>query len=593
VSRAGEASEAPEAPGAGGAEGAQEPPEAARDIGGAPADEEDPRADLIWGTVPRLVEDAARRHGATEALVDGAVRLTYEDLAREVDRYARGFIAAGVGAAQRVAIWAPNCAEWVLAALGALRSGAVLVPLNTRFKGGEAAYILRSSGATLLLTVRGFLGFDYPTLLAGEDVGALRRIVLLRGEVDSSAAGTVSVAGLDDLLKSGESVDRTATAERAAAVHPDDVSDLIFTSGTTGGPKGAATTHAQSLRTFGTWSSIVGLGRGDRYLVVNPFFHTFGYKAGILACVMAGATVVPEPVFEAATVMARIEAERITVLPGPPTLYQTLRADPRRSEYDLSSLRLGVTGAAVVPVELVKAMSEELGFSTVLTAYGLTESCGTVTMCRRGDPPEVVASTSGRAIPGLEVRAVLDGEEVAPGEPGEIVVRGYTVMSGYWDDEEATAQAIDGDGWLHTGDIGVMNEAGNVTITDRLKDMYVVGGFNAYPAEIEAILRGHEAVAQVAVVGVPDERLGEVGCAYVVPASGSGGDTRDRADPGPELGRAILGWSRGVMANYKVPRAVVFVDVLPVNASGKVLKRELRERHASGADRVVTTERSE
>jgi acyl-CoA synthetase (AMP-forming)/AMP-acid ligase II len=397
------------------------------------------------------------------------------------------------------------------------------------------------------------------------------------------------VLGLDDFMARGQAIDPAVTAARAEAVQPDDVSDLIFTSGTTGYPKGAATTHAQSLRTFGTWSSIVGLRAGDRYLVVNPFFHTFGYKAGILACLMAGATVVPEPVFDVGTVLEHISAERITVLPGPPTLYQTLLSDPGRADHDLSSLRLGVTGAAVVPVELVRAMSDELGFSTVLTAYGLTESCGTVTMCRRHDPPAVVAATSGRAIPGLEVRAVArDGAPVAPGEPGEIVVRGYTVMSGYWDNEAATKEAIDAEGWLHTGDIGVLDAAGNVTITDRVKDMYVVGGFNAYPAEIEAILRGHEAVAQVAVVGVPDERMGEVGCAYVVPAPEAG----EVPDPG-ELARTILGWSRGVMANYKVPRGIVLVDALPVNASGKVLKRELRERHASGADRVVTNERSE
>ncbi len=504
-----------------------------------------------------------------------------------MDRYARGFVAAGVAAGERVAIWAPNCAEWMLAALGALRAGAVLVPLNTRFKGGEAAYIVRNAGATALVTVRGFLGVDYPALLAGEDVGPLRRIILLRDEVGTkqrapTTTPAASVVGLADFLAAGVAVDPIETAARAAAVRPDDVSDLIFTSGTTGHPKGAATTHAQSLRTFGTWSSIVGLGAGDRYLVVNPFFHTFGYKAGILACLMTGSTVVPEPVFDATRVMERIPAERITVLPGPPTLYQTLLADPRRQDYDLSTLRLGVTGAAVVPVELVKAMSDELGFDTVLTAYGLTESCGTVTMCRRSDPPEIIAGTSGRALPGLEVRVVVNGQPVAAGEPGEIVVRGYNVMSGYWDNEEATAEAIDGEGWLHTGDIGIMDEQGNVTITDRVKDMYVVGGFNAYPAEIEAILRGHDGVAQVAVVGVPDERMGEVGCAYVVP-------TDPEADP-VELGRDVLSWSRGVMANYKVPRGVVLVDTLPLNASGKVLKRELRERHAAGHDRAVTSE---
>jgi acyl-CoA synthetase (AMP-forming)/AMP-acid ligase II len=287
--------------------------------------------------------------------------------------------------------------------------------------------------------------------------------------------------------------------------------------------------------------------------------------------------------------MRRIEAEGITVLPGPPTLYQTLLSDPGRAAHDLSTLRLGVTGAAVVPVELVHAMSDELGFETVLTAYGLTESCGTVTMCRRSDPAEVVAGTSGRAIPGLEVRAVADGREVPRGDPGEIVVRGYTVMSGYWGNEEATSEAIDAGGWLHTGDIGVMDEDGNVKITDRVKDMYMVGGFNAYPAEIEAILRGHGAVAQVAVVGVPDERMGEVGIAYVVPAAPVPPDP-DAADL---TGRAILSWSRGAMANYKVPRGVVLVDALPVNASGKVLKRELRDRHAAKSDRVVTMERSE
>jgi acyl-CoA synthetase (AMP-forming)/AMP-acid ligase II len=557
-----------------------------RGIGGAPPDDEDPRADLTWGTIGALVADGAARHGDIEALVEGEVRLTYAELAPAVDRYARGFMAQGVGAGDRVAIWAPNCAEWMLAGLGALRAGAVLVPMNTRFKGSEAAYIVQASGATVLVTVRGFLGFDYPAMLRGHDIGTLRVTVLLRDEADDARPSDEGVMGLAAFLDAGDAVDPADSAARAASIRPDDVSDLIFTSGTTGHPKGAATTHAQSLRTFGTWSSIVGLGQGDRYLVVNPFFHTFGYKAGILACLMAGATVVPEPVFDANAVMARIAAERISVLPGPPTLYQTLLADPARATHDLSSLRLGVTGAAVVPVELVHAMRDQLGFTTVLTAYGLTESCGTVTMCRRSDPTEVIASTSGRAIPGLEVQAVVDGKPVPTGEPGEIVVRGYTIMSGYWGDEGATAATIDDEGWLHTGDIGVLDETGNVTITDRLKDMFVVGGFNAYPAEIEAILRRHDGVGAVAVVGVPDERMGEVGCAYVVPSDG--GSARDP----DQLARDILSWSREAMANYKVPRSAVIVAALPVNASGKVLKRELRARHAAGEDRVVFSERS-
>lgn len=548
-------------------------------IGGAPAGDEDPRADLTWGTIPRLVDDGAIRFGEAEALVDGETRLSFAALAEAVDRYARGCLADGVGPGERVAIWAPNCAEWMLAALGALRAGAVLVPMNTRFKGAEASYLLRASGATTLFTVRGFLGVDYPALLTGEDVGDLHRTVLLRDEGGAERDGVV---GLAAYLGAGERIDPAEAARRAAGIGPDDVSDVIFTSGTTGYPKGAATTHAQSLRTFGAWASIVGLAAGDRYLVVNPFFHTFGYKAGILACLMAGATVVPEAVFDAAKVMERIPAERITVLPGPPTLYQTLLADRRVGEYDLSSLRLGVTGAAVVPVELVHAMRDELGFSTVLTAYGLTESCGTVTMCRRSDPPDVIAGTSGRAIPGLEVDVVVDGSSVGVGEPGEIVVRGYTVMSGYWGDDEATAATIDAVGWLHTGDVGVMDADGNITVTDRLKDMFVVGGFNAYPAEIEAMLRTHDGVAQVAVIGVPDDRMGEVGCAYIVPTP----------DVDDTLARRLMLWARDTMANYKVPRQVVLVDALPLNAGGKVLKRELRQRHAAGQDDVVTYERS-
>ena len=297
-------------------------------IGGAPADDEDPRADLTWGTIPRLVADGATRFADAEALVDGETRLSFAALAEAVDRYARACLADGVGPGERVAMWAPNCAEWMLAALGVLRAGAVLVPMNTRFKGAEASYLLRASGATTLFTVRGFLGVDYPALLSGEDVGDLKRTVLLRDE--GGGAERDGVVGLEAYLAAGERIDPAEAARRADAIGPHDVSDVIFTSGTTGYPKGAATTHAQSLRTFGAWASIVGLAAGDRYLVVNPFFHTFGYKAGILACLMAGATVVPEAVFDAATVMERIPAERITVLPGPPTLYQTLLADPRR-----------------------------------------------------------------------------------------------------------------------------------------------------------------------------------------------------------------------------------------------------------------------
>jgi len=549
---------------------------------------EDPRGDLRWGSIPGLVADAALRFGDAEAVVDGDVRLTFSQLEHDALRVTGAAMAAGIHPGDRVAIWAPNMAEWVVAALGLVGAGAALVPLNTRFKGPEAAYVLTRSRAKALFTVRGFLGIDYPDMLEDEDVPHLERIVLLRDDDGTTSEVTTTdevpifgwrefLAGAQGVVECDEGVvgapiDVSAERARWTSVTGEDLSDVIFTSGTTGRPKGAMTTHAQTLRTFATWASIVGLAESDRYLVVNPFFHTFGYKAGIIACLIQGATIVPEPVFDVDKVLATVAAQHITVLPGPPTLYQSILDHPRRADYDLSSLRLAVTGAAAVPVELIKRMRSELTFSTVLTAYGLTESTGTVTMCRQGDDPETIAETSGRAIPGLEVRVVDEKSlELARGEPGEIVVRGYTVVTGYFEDPDATSEAIDAQGWLHTGDIGVMDDAGNVRITDRKKDMFIVGGFNAYPAEIEGALLRHPGVAQAAVIGVPDDRMGEVGCAFVV--------LRPGTDPGP-LPEELVAWSRDQMANYKVPRHVEVIDALPTNASGKVLKTELRELFA-------------
>ncbi|NUS79210.1 MAG: AMP-binding protein, partial [Streptomyces sp.] len=294
------------------------------------------------------------------------------------------------------------------------------------------------------------------------------------------------------------------------------------------------------------------------------FFHTFGYKAGVIASLMRGATMIPQPVFNVDTVLANVASEGVSVLPGPPTLLQSLLDHPARTSYDLSALRLVVTGAAVVPLTLVERLRDELGVATVLTAYGLSEASGIVTMCRRGDPPSVIASTSGRAIPGTEVRV-----EAPLGAPGEVLVRGFNVMRGYFEDEAATAETLTPDGWLRTGDVGVLDTAGNLRITDRLKDMFIVGGFNAYPAEIEQLLGLHPDVTDVAVIGVPDARLGEVGKAYVV-----------RREGAVLTGDDLIAWARREMANYKVPRVVEFVGELPRNASGKVVKGELRRTSA-------------
>ncbi len=568
---------------------------------------EDPRADLRWGTIPALLADAARCRPDAEAVADGPIRLTYGELAEAAGELSRALMASGVAKGDRVAIWAPNCAQWIVSALGAMGAGAIVVTLNTRFKGGEADYILRASGARVLLTVQGFLGADYPAMLEGQDVGQLAEVVVVRregahheegsggigsvtvgpaeastGEASAAEARQIPVLWRDDYLQRAVSVSPEAAAERAASVGPDDVSDLLFTSGTTGHPKGVMSVQSTTMRMYGTWAALAGLRAGDRYLLVNPLFHTFGYKAGMVASLMYGATIVPEPVFDVDRVLEKIAAEKISVLPGPPTLFRGLLAHPDRAAHDLSSLRLATTGADIIPVELVVAMREELGFDTVLTAYGLTESCGTATMCRRSDPPEVVARTSGRALPDVEVQIVdAEGKEQPAGEAGEILVRGYAVMRGYWEDPVATAEAVDPDGWLHTGDVGIMDQGGNVAITDRLKDMYVTGGFNAYPAEIEGILRGCPDVGPLAVIGVADDRMGEVGCVYLA----------HQGDDPAAYAERVLAWAREAMANYKVPRYAVVVDALPANAIGKILKGELRRRFVGGVDKAVTYER--
>ncbi|MEU5766804.1 FadD3 family acyl-CoA ligase [Streptomyces asoensis] len=525
------------------------------------------RGDMEWGTIPGLVRRSAERYAATEAVVEGRTRISYAELGARVERATAACLGNGVRAGDRVAIWAPNSLDWMVAALGAVGAGAVLVPLNTRFKGTEAADVLRRSGARLLFVTGTFLGTSYVASLRraaaqGAGTGPLPGLPALERVVVLSDDAPADFRTWKEFLAGGDGVGTARVRAREDEVAGGWPSDIVFTSGTTGRPKGAVITHAQTLRAYEVWSDLAGLRQGDRYLIVNPFFHTFGYKAGVIACLMRGATMIPQPVFNVDTVLANVASERVSVLPGPPTLHQSLLDHAARDKHDLSALRLVVTGAAVVPLRLVERLRGELGVETVLTAYGLSEASGVVTMCRRGDDPSVIASTSGRAIPGTEVR--VDAE---PGEPGEILVRGFNVMRGYYEDEAATARVLTPDGWLRTGDVGVLDAAGNLRITDRLKDMFIVGGFNAYPAEIEQRLGLHPDVADVAVIGVPDPRLGEVGKAYVVRRPGAVSTADD-----------LIAWARREMANYKVPRAVEFVTELPRNASGKVVKGALRSR---------------
>ncbi|OMC45244.1 fatty acid--CoA ligase [Mycobacterium sp. IS-2888] len=466
-----------------------------------------------------MVLSAADRFGDAEAIVDGPLRLTFTEVVERIRCAAGVFAELGVGKGDRVAIWAPNSAEWIIAAFGLLTAGGVLVPVNTRFKAEEAGDIIGRSGANAVLVQKGFLDQDY-----------------------TAPAGIPVIDLKSDFLSGGRPFER--------AVSGTDIADVIFTSGTTGRPKGAMMNHQQTLRMYEEWATLADLREGDRYLQINPYFHTFGLKAGLIASFLRGATMVPVAVFAVGAVVNLIERERITMLPGPPTLYHSLLTVDDKGK--LASLRAGVTGAADIPVELVRRIHGELPFQTLMTGYGLTEA-GNVTLSRPGDSFEDVATTAGLPCEGVEVRIADDGE---------VLVRGYGVMQGYLGEPEATAQAIDDEGWLHTGDLGNFGDTGRLRVVGRKKDMFIVGGFNAYPAEIEGFLLEHPAVAQAAVIGVPDDRLGQVGRAFVVAKTTVSEDD-------------LIAWCRERMAGFKAPRSIKFLDALPLNATGKVMKDQL------------------
>ncbi|MGW4534069.1 FadD3 family acyl-CoA ligase [Nocardia sp. NPDC004340] len=518
-------------------------------------------------TIPALVADRARRYPEAVAIAGPAGRLTFAELAEEAAAVTRAAIASGLEPGDRVGLWAPNSVRWIVTALGMLGAGATLVPISTRLRGPETAEVLARSHAKAVCTVQEFLGADYPAMLAesGVELPDLEHLILLDDARGESAADW-DISSWAGFLAPGAVIEPRSAIERTAAVDPESISDILFTSGTTGTPRGVLATHRQTLEVFARWSEVVTLRPRDRYLLANPFSHTFGYKAGILACLLRTATMVPMERFDAAGALHLIESERITVLAGPPTLFtDLLAAGP--DDYLLGSLRLAGTGGSTIPAELVRRIHEDLRIPAVFTAYGLTESIGVVSICPPDSPAELAADTVGKPLPGSEIRIVdREGKPLETGETGEVTVRGPNVMHGYLDDPAATAAAIDPDGFLHTGDIGTLDPDGYLRITDRLKDMFIVGGFNAYPAEIERVLLRHPDIRDVAVIGIPDERLGEVGRAYVVPVAGAA------ADPAP-----IIEWSRARLAGYKVPREIVFADDLPRNAGGKVLKQRLRD----------------
>ena len=513
---------------------------------------------------PGLVSDGARRFGPREALADDTLRLSYDELNKAMYASAAAAAAAGIGPGDRAAIWAPNSALWVVAALGVQARGAAVVPLSTRLRGEEAAFVIKQSDAKLLFTVRGFLDTDYPQLLRDADPGlADLPVVLLHG-----AAGPDDISWDDYVARDG-TIDEEFVTDSIAGVTGDVVSDVMFTSGTTGAPKGVLTTHAQNIQGWTDYAGTLELSETDRTLIVLPFSHNFGFKAGFICSVMSGGCAVTLDVFSPERVMEIVQAEGITVLSGTPTLLQGVLDSPKRGDYDISTLRTGTIAGATVAVELVERLQSEHVLPRPMNGYGLSECAAGVALSEPNDDPETVAHWCGKIRPHHQVRIVdPDNNDVPLGDPGEILVKSPTVMNGYL--EYPDSDAIDRDGWLHTGDIGLMNENGYLKITGRKKDMFIVGGFNAYPAEIELALVDHPDVADVAIVAVPDDRLGEVAAAFVV-----------RSENSELTGESLIKWARERLANFKVPRYVYFIDQLPRNAMLKVEKNILRDKAAS------------
>jgi acyl-CoA synthetase (AMP-forming)/AMP-acid ligase II len=527
------------------------------------------RADLTYRSIPRMALVNAERFQDATAVIDGEIQWSFRDVERRMLDVGRALIATGIEPGDRVALWAPNSAAWIPAALGVLATGAALVPLNTRFKGKEAAFVLAQSDASALICHNGFLGFEYIAMARDADptLRALHDPIILAGEMADDATSW------DDFLARGAAVDESAVRDRIEAIGPDDMSDIIFTSGTTGMPKGVMLRHGASLRAYELMNQSYQVREGDRGLIVTPFFHCFGYKAGWMVTLMTGATAVPMAVFDPEVALRMIEELGITHMGGSPTMFWAMLDHPSRQHRKLG-MRTTIASAAYVPVELIERIRDDLGVEHSLTGYGLTEAHAIVSISPPDDSPEMVANWSGRVIDGVETRIVDEhGKDVPLGDRGELLVRGFGVMSGYVADPAATAAVIDPDGWLRTGDIAYMNADRYLKVCDRSKDIYIVGGFNVAPAEVEGILVDWDRISVAAVVGVPDDRWGEVGVAFVVPAPGGSIEPDD-----------VVAYARSHMADYKVPRRVLIVEELPLNATGKVLKHELRAMLAAESE---------
>ncbi|MBC7276697.1 AMP-binding protein [Nocardioides sp.] len=516
---------------------------------------------LLEETIGANFERIVALHGDREALVEAATgrRWTYAELNTDVDALAVGLRKAGIGKGDRVGIWAPNCAEWTMVQFATAKIGAILVNINPAYRTHELAYALNQSGVRLLISATAFKTSDYVSLVreVEGECGALEQTIFL---------GTPE---WDALLATGR-------GERLAdhvgyPLDPDDAINIQYTSGTTGFPKGATLSHRNILNNGFFVTETIHFTEQDRLCIPVPFYHCFGMVMANLGCTTHGATmVIPGPGFDPATTLQTVQDERCTALYGVPTMFIAMQDDPGFESYDLSTLRTGIMAGALCPVEVMKRCVSEMHMSEVAIAYGMTETSPVSCQTRTDDDLERRTETIGRAAPHVEIKIVdpVTGEVVPRGTAGEFCTRGYSVMLGYWDDETKTAEAIDADGWMHTGDLAVMREDGYCVVVGRIKDMVIRGGENIYPREIEEFLFTHPDIAEAQVVGVPDERYGEELCAWI----------RMRPGAEPLDAEAVRAFASGKLAHYKTPRYVLVVDEFPMTVTGKVRKIDMREQ---------------
>ena len=515
---------------------------------------------LLEETIPQNLALTVAEHGGRDALVsvEQGLRYSYTEFADEVDRVARGLMGIGVAKGDRVGIWSPNYAEWVLVQYATARIGAILVTINPAYRSSELEYVLNQSQVSVLVAVESFLTSDYRSMITEvwDRVRAERVIYLHTSDWDA-------------LLEAAETVSADRLEERSAQLEPDDAINIQYTSGTTGFPKGATLSHRNILNNGLFIGEACKYTAADRVCIPVPFYHCFGMVLGNLACTTHGsAIVIPAAGFNAGATLQAVAAERCTSLYGVPTMF-IAELEPDLADYDLSSLRTGIMAGSPCPIEVMRQVVDQMNMSEVTIAYGMTETSPVSTQTSADDPLEKRVTTVGRVHPHVEIRIVdpATGEVVPRGTSGEFQTRGYSVMLGYWNEPERTAEAIDADGWMHTGDLAVMDDEGYVNIVGRIKDMIIRGGENVYPREVEEFLYTHPDIVDVQVIGVPDTRYGEEIMAWVQLRDGADTTTDDIKD-----------FCRGTIAHYKVPRYIKLTDTFPMTITGKVQKFKMREQ---------------